>query len=184
MAIREILKMGDARLLRIAQPVTVFDSDELHLLISDMLETMAAADGAGLAAPQIGVDLQLVIFGTDAPNPRYPDAPLVPRTVLINPVLTPLPDTTGALLEEADWEGCLSVPGLRAIVPRFARIRYAGFDQYGDPIERTVEGFHARVVQHECDHLIGKLYPMRVRDFSRFGFTEVLFPQLDAEGDS
>ena len=184
MAIREILKMGDARLLRIAQPVTVFDSDELHLLISDMLETMAAADGAGLAAPQIGVDLQLVIFGTDAPNPRYPDAPLVPRTVLINPVLTPLPDATGALLEEADWEGCLSVPGLRAIVPRFARIRYAGFDQYGDPIERTVEGFHARVVQHECDHLIGKLYPMRVRDFSRFGFTEVLFPQLDAEGDS
>ncbi len=184
MAIREILKMGDARLLRIAQPVTVFDSDELHLLISDMLETMAVANGAGLAAPQIGVDLQLVIFGTDAPNPRYPDAPLVPRTVLINPVLTPLPDATGALLEEADWEGCLSVPGLRAIVPRFARIRYAGFDQYGDPIERTVEGFHARVVQHECDHLIGKLYPMRVRDFSRFGFTEVLFPQLDAEGDS
>ena len=179
MAIREILKMGDARLLRIAQPVTAFDTDELHLLLSDMLDTMAAADGAGLAAPQIGVDLQLVIFGTNAPNPRYPDAPLIPRTVLINPVLTPLPDATGALLEEEDWEGCLSVPGLRAIVPRFARIRYAGFDQYGDPIERTAEGFHARVVQHECDHLIGKLYPMRVRDFSRFGFTEVLFPGLD-----
>ncbi len=184
MAIREILKMGDARLLRIAQPVTAFDTDELHLLLSDMLDTMAAADGAGLAAPQIGVDLQLVIFGTNAPNPRYPDAPLIPRTVLINPVLTPLPDATGALLEEEDWEGCLSVPGLRAIVPRFARIRYAGFDQYGDPIERTVEGFHARVVQHECDHLTGTLYPMRVRDFSRFGFTEVLFPQLGADGEN
>ena len=180
MAIREILKMGDARLLRIAQPVTAFDTDELHLLLSDMLDTMAAADGAGLAAPQIGVDLQLVIFGTNAPNPRYPDAPLIPRTVLINPVLTPLGEPGGALLEEEDWEGCLSVPGLRAIVPRFARIRYAGFDQYGDPIERTVEGFHARVVQHECDHLTGTLYPMRVRDFSRFGVTEVLFPGLDA----
>ena len=180
MAIREILKMGDVRLLRVAQPVTAFDSDELHLLISDMLDTMAAANGAGLAAPQIGVDLQLVIFGTDARNPRYPDAPPVPRTVLINPVITPLGDPGGALLEEEDWEGCLSVPGLRAVVPRFARIRYAGFDQYGDPIARTVEGFHARVVQHECDHLIGKLYPMRVRDFSRFGFTEVLFPQLAA----
>ncbi len=183
MAIREILKMGDARLLRVAKPVTVFDSDDLHRLILDLLDTMAAANGAGLAAPQIGVDLQLVIFGTDAPNPRYPDAPLVPRTVLINPVITPLPDASGALLEDEDWEGCLSVPGLRAVVPRFARIRYAGFDQYGDPIDRKVEGFHARVVQHECDHLIGKLYPMRVRDFSRFGFTEVLFPGLDAVQD-
>ena len=178
MAIREILKMGDPRLLRIAQPVTLFDSDELHLLVSDMLDTMAAANGAGLAAPQIGVDLQLVIFGTDARNPRYPDAPAVPRTVLINPVITPL----GAD-EESAWEGCLSVPGLRGMVPRFTQIRYTGFDQYSDPIERTVEGFHARVVQHECDHLIGKLYPMRIRDFSQFGYTEVLFPGLDAADD-
>lgn len=180
MTVRDILKMGDPRLLRIAQPVTHFDSDELHLLISDLLDTMHAANGAGLAAPQIGVDLQLVLFGTNTTNPRYPEAPLVPRTVLINPVITPLPTETlgghGDIQEEEDWEGCLSVPGLRAMVPRFSRIRYTGFDQYGDPIERTVEGFHARVVQHECDHLIGTLYPMRVRDFSRFGFTEVLFP--------
>ena len=182
MAVRDILKMGDPRLLRIAPPVTRFDSDELHLLISDMLDTMLAADGAGLAAPQIGVDLQLVIFGSGARNPRYPEAPVVPKTVLINPVITPLPesDDDKTVLEVQDWEGCLSVPGLRAMVPRFSRIRYTGFDQYGDLIDRTVEGFHARVVQHECDHLIGKLYPMRVRDFSRFGFTEVLFPGLDA----
>jgi len=185
MAVRDILKMGDPRLLRIAQPVTQFDADELHLLISDLLDTMLAADGAGLAAPQIGVDLQLVIFGTNARNPRYPDAPLVPKTVLINPVITPLAqsESDAMMLEIEDWEGCLSVPGLRAMVPRFARIRYTGFDQYGDPIDRTVEGFHARVVQHECDHLIGKLYPMRVRDFSRFGFTDVLFPGLDAAQD-
>ena len=184
MAVREILKMGDARLLRIAAPVLAFDTDELHLLVSDMLDTMAAADGAGLAAPQIGVDLQLVIFGSGARNPRYPNAPPVPRTVLINPVITPLSEPDAAVLEVEDWEGCLSLPGLRAVVPRFARIRYCGFDQYGDPIERTVEGFHARVVQHECDHLIGKLYPIRVRDFSRFGFTEVLFPGLrDARDD-
>ncbi len=175
--------MGDPRLLRVAQPVTEFDSDALHLLITDMLDTMLAANGAGLAAPQIGVDLQLVIFGSGQHNPRYPEAPLVPQTVLINPVITPLSGQDGALAEEEDWEGCLSVPGLRAIVPRFARIRYTGFDQYGDAIDRTVEGFHARVVQHECDHLIGKLYPMRVRDFSRFGFTEVLFPGLDAGQD-
>jgi peptide deformylase len=186
--VREILKMGDLRLLRIAQPVTRFDADALHLLISDMLDTMLAADGAGLAAPQIGVDLQLVIFGSNARNPRYPrypDAPLVPKTVLINPVITPLPPSEGgeAVLEVEDWEGCLSVPGLRAMVPRFSRIRYTGFDQYGDPIDRTVEGFHARVVQHECDHLIGKLYPMRVRDFTRFGYTDVLFPGLDAPQD-
>jgi peptide deformylase len=178
MTIREILKMGDPRLLRVAQPVAAFDTDELHLLVRDMFETMAAVDGAGLAAPQIGVDLQLVIFGTDAVNPRYPDAPLVPRTVLLNPALTPL----GAE-EEEGWEGCLSVPGLRGVVPRWKRIRYTGFDPYGDPIERTVEGFHARVVQHECDHLIGMLYPMRVRDFRQFGFTEVLFPGLDAGQD-
>jgi peptide deformylase len=176
MTIREILKMGDPRLLRIAQPVTAFDTDELHLLVSDMFYTMQSVDGAGLAAPQIGVDLQLVIFGSDQVNERYPDAPLVPQTVLINPVITPL----GAD-EESDWEGCLSVPGLRGMVPRFSRIRYTGFDQYGDPIDRTVSGFHARVVQHECDHLIGKLYPMRIRDFSQFGYTEVLFPGLDGD---
>ena len=183
MAVREILKMGDPRLLRIAAPVTEFDTDALHLLIGDMLDTMLAANGAGLAAPQIGVDLQLVIFGTNQANLRYPDAPPVPQTVLINPVLTPLPGDDGRLLEEHDWEGCLSVPGLRAVVPRFARIRYTGVDRYGDPIDRSVDGFHARVVQHECDHLIGKLYPMRVRDFSQFGFTEVLFPGLDTSQD-
>ena len=171
MTIHEILKMGDPRLLLVARRVTDFDSDALHLLISDMFETMRSADGAGLAAPQIGVDQQLVIFGTDAFNPRYPNAPVVPRTVLLNPVITPL-----SAEETSDWEGCLSVPGLRGMVPRFSRIRYTGFDQYGDPIDRTVDGFHARVVQHECDHLIGKLYPMRIRDFNQFGFTEVLFP--------
>ncbi len=177
MAVREILKMGDPRLLRISQPVIHFDTDDLHLLISDMLDTMQAAEGAGLAAPQIGVDLQLVIFGSNTRNLRYPDAPIVPKTVLINPVITALGEAEGSasVLEVEDWEGCLSVPGLRAMVPRFMRIRYAGFDQYGDPIDRTVEGFHARVVQHECDHLIGKLFPMRVRDFTRFGFTDVLF---------
>ena len=178
MAIREILKMGDPRLLLIAQPMPEFDTDALHLLVSDMFDTMRAASGAGLAAPQIAVDLQLVIFGTDEINPRYPEAPLVPRTVLLNPVITPLGPE-----EEDGWEGCLSVPGLRGVVPRFSRIRYSGFDQYGDPIERVAEGFHARVVQHECDHLIGKLYPMRVRDFTRFGFTEILFPGLDAGQD-
>jgi peptide deformylase len=178
MAIREILKMGDPRLLRVAQPVTRFDSDEVHQLVTDMFDTMRAANGAGLAAPQIGVDLQLIVFGTDAANPRYPQAPLVPRTVLLNPAITPLGDE-----EEEGWEGCLSVPGLRGVVPRFKRVRYTGFDQYGDAIEREVEGFHARVVQHECDHLLGKLYPMRMRDFSRFGFTEVLFPELDPGQD-
>ena len=183
MAVREILKMGDPRLLRIAQAVTAFDTDELHVLITDLLDTMAAANGAGLAAPQIGVDLQVVIFGSDTLNPRYPNAPAVPRTVLVNPVITPLPGDNGLLAQEEDWEGCLSVPGLRGVVPRFARIRYTGFDQYGDVIDRTAEGFHARVVQHECDHLIGTLYPMRVRDFSRFGFTEVLFPELDPAHD-
>ncbi len=185
MAIRDILKMGDPRLLRVAKPVTHFDTDALHLLVLDMLDTMRAANGAGLAAPQIGVDLQLVVFGSGETVARYPDAPPVPRTILLNPVISPLaePGGEGAPLELEDWEGCLSVPGLRAIVPRFARIRYTGFDPYGDPIERTVEGFHARVVQHECDHLIGKLYPMRVRDFTRFGFTEVLFPGLEPSQD-
>ena len=185
MSIHEILKMGDPRLLRIAKPVTEFDSDTLHLLVSDMLETMQAADGAGLAAPQIGVDLQLVIFGGDAPNPRYPDAPVVPRTVLCNPVITPLAsaDQGGRIEEEDGWEGCLSVPGLRGLVPRYTRVGYRGFDAYGDPIERIAEGFHARVVQHECDHLIGKLYPMRMRDFTQFGFTEVLFPGMPPTAD-
>jgi peptide deformylase len=178
MAVRDILKMGDPRLLRVAPPVVQFDTDELHLLVTDMLDTMRAANGAGLAAPQIGVDLQLVIFGSGEVNPRYPDAPPVPRTVLINPVIMPIGDD-----EISDWEGCLSVPGLRAVVPRWQHIHYTGFDQYGDPIDRTVEGFHARVVQHECDHLIGKLYPMRVRDFTQFGFTEVLFPGIAAAED-
>ena len=178
MAIREILKMGDPRLLRKAQPVAAFDTDELHLLVRDMFETMQAVNGAGLAAPQIGVDQQLVIFGTDTVNPRYPDAPIVPRTVLLNPVVTPIGDQ-----EEEGWEGCLSVPGLRGVVPRFSRIRYRGVDLEGRPLEREAEGFHARVVQHECDHLVGTLYPMRIRDFSRFGFTSVLFPELDATAD-
>jgi peptide deformylase len=170
--------MGDARLLRVAEPVQAFDTPELHVLIADMRDTMAAVNGAGLAAPQIGVNLQLVIFGSTAHNPRYPGRPLVPPTVLVNPVITPL----GAD-EEEDWEGCLSVPGLRGAVPRWSRIRYTGFDEWGQTIDRTVEGFHARLVQHECDHLIGKLYPMRVRDFSRFGFTQVLFPQISAAED-
>jgi peptide deformylase len=178
MTVREILKMGDPRLLRVAQPVTAFDSDALHLLITDMLDTMRAASGAGLAAPQIGVDLQLVIFGSNARNPRYPDRPVVPPTVLINPVLTPLGSE-----QESDWEGCLSVPGLRGVVPRWSRLHYSGYDQYGDPFERTVDGFHARVVQHECDHLIGKLYPMRMHDFTQFGYTDVLFPGIAADED-
>jgi peptide deformylase len=178
MTVREILKMGDPRLLRMAQKVSDFDSDALHLLVTDMLDTMRAANGAGLAAPQIGVDLQLVIFGSFERNPRYPDRPVVPPTVLINPTITPIGDA-----EESDWEGCLSVPGLRGMVPRWAQIRYTGFDPYGDPIDRTVEGFHARVVQHECDHLWGKLYPMRMRDFSQFGYTEVLFPGIAAGED-
>ena len=178
MAVHEILKMGDERLLRVAKPVTEFDTDALHLLVADMFETMRAVNGAGLAAPQIAVDLQLVIFGTDAVNPRYPDAPLIPRTVLLNPVITPLGSE-----EEVGWEGCLSVPGLRGMVPRWSRIRYTGFDPFGEPIEREADGFHARVVQHECDHLIGKLYPMRVRDFTKFGYTQVLFPGLDETTD-
>jgi len=178
MTVRGILKMGDARLLRMAEPVQAFDTPELHDLIADMRETMAAVHGAGLAAPQIGVNLQLVIFGSTAVNPRYPARPVVPPTVLINPLIQPLGQE-----EEEDWEGCLSVPGLRGVVPRFARIRYTGFNEKGQAIDRTVEGFHARVVQHECDHLIGKLYPMRVHDFSRFGFTEVLFPGISAAED-
>ena len=177
MSIREILKMGDPRLLRIAQPVPRFDTPELHELIADLFDTMEAANGAGLAAPQIGVDLQLVIFGFEH-SERYPDAPPVPRTVLINPVVTPLGDAI-----DEGWEGCLSVPGLRGVVPRFARVRYAGFDPLGQPIEREAEGFHARVVQHECDHLIGRLYPTRMTDLTRLGYTSVLFPDLDPASD-
>ena len=178
MPVRTILKMGDPRLLRIAQPVRRFDTPELHQLVQDLRDTMAAANGAGIAAPQIGVDLAVVIFGS-AHNPRYPDAPPVPATVLVNPQIVALSDD-----EEDGWEGCLSVPGLRGVVPRCTRIRYSGFDPVGQLIEREADGFHARVVQHECDHLIGKLYPMRVRDFSRFGYTEVLFPGLDASSDA
>jgi len=168
--IRTILRMGDPRLLRVAAPVEDFDTAQLHELVQDLRDTMQAASGAGLAAPQIGVNLRVVIFGFDR-NPRYPDAPPVPATVLVNPELEPLGDE----LEE-DWEGCLSVPGLRGVVPRHVRLRYAGRDAYGARIERLAEGFHARVVQHECDHLDGVLYPMRVRDFSRFGFIDALFP--------
>lgn len=177
MTVREILRMGDPRLLRVAEPVRAFDVPELHQLIEDMFDTMHAANGAGLAAPQIGVNLQLVIYGFRQ-NPRYPDAPAVPETVLINPVLTPLSEDM-----EEGYEGCLSVPGLRGSVPRYTRLRYAGVDQFGAPIERDAEGFHARVVQHEVDHLLGILYPMRIRDFSRFGFTEVMFPGLDPAAD-
>ena len=177
MAVREILKMGDPRLLRVAQPVTAFDTPELHALIADMFETMEAAQGAGLAAPQIGVDLQLVIFGFGHID-RYPDAPPVPRTVLINPVIDALAD------EMVDgWEGCLSVPGLRGRVPRLARIRYTGFDPLGGRLDREADGFHARVVQHECDHLIGRLYPTRMVDLTQFGYTSVLFPDLDPADD-
>ncbi len=177
MAIRPILKMGDPRLLAPAAPVTAFAAPELHALLADMADTMAAAGGVGLAAPQIGVGLQVVIFGFEH-SERYPDAEPVPPTILVNPVVEPLGDE-----EEEGWEGCLSVPGLRGMVPRWRRIRYRGFDPEGNAIDRTVAGFHARVVQHECDHLIGKLFPMRVRDFSRFGFTEVLFPGLDRGQD-
>jgi peptide deformylase len=178
MAVREILKMGDARLLRIAQPVTAFDTPELHALVADLFDTMEAAQGAGLAAPQIGVDLQVVVFGF-ARNQRYPDAPPVPLTALCNPVIEAL----DGVIEEG-WEGCLSVPGLRGVVPRHAHIRYRGVDPTGAPIEREAEGFHARVVQHECDHLIGRLYPTRMTDLTKLGFTSVLFPELDpAAGD-
>ena len=168
--IREILRMGDPRLLRVSEPVTRFDTPELRQLLADMFETMQAADGAGLAAPQIGVGLRVVVFGFEA-NARYPDAPQVPRTILINPVIEPL----GEAMQDG-WEGCLSVPGLRGVVARFERIRYRGFDERGVALQREVDGFHARVVQHECDHLDGILYPMRVRDMRMFGFADVLFP--------
>ena len=170
--IRDILRMGDPRLLVPAAPVPRVPSAELDALLADLRDTLRAANGAGLAAPQIGVPLRVVIFGMES-NPRYPDAPPVPHTELVNPVLTPL---TGDL--EDGWEGCLSVPGFRGLVPRYTRLRYEGFDPAGKRIVRDVDGFHARVVQHECDHLDGILYPMRIRDLRDFGFTDVLFPEL------
>lgn len=177
MTVRDILKMGDPRLLRMAEPVREFDTPELHALIADMFDTMHAANGAGLAAPQIGVNLQVVIYGFKQ-NARYPDAPQVPETVLINPVLTPLSER-----KEEGFEGCLSVPGLRGSVPRWSELHYEGFDQFGQPISRDCDGFHARVVQHEVDHLHGILYPMRIVDFTQFGFTQVMFPDLDPNDD-
>lgn len=175
MAIKPVLRMGDPRLLEPSRPVERFDTPELHALIADMDDTMRALNGAGLAAPQIGVALQVAIFGVEH-NPRYPDAEPVPYTVLINPVLEPLGDGM-----EEGWEGCLSVPGMRGLVPRYQRLRYRGCDQYRRAIDRSVEGFHARVVQHECDHLAGILYPMRIRDLRNFGFNEELFPGQDLQ---
>ncbi len=171
MAIKEILKMGDPRLLEKSKPIKDLNAIDLDQLIQDMIDTMEANDGAGLAAPQIGINIQLVIFGFKK-NDRYPDAEEVPFTVLINPKITPIGDEI-----EDGWEGCLSVPGLRGVVPRYKKISYQGIDQYGKKIERNVDGFHARVVQHECDHLFGILYPMRIKDFTKFGFHEVLFPE-------
>jgi peptide deformylase len=170
MPIKPVLKMGDPRLLEVAKKVRDFGTPELEALLVDMHDTMEALDGAGLAAPQIGVGLQVVIFGVKR-NPRYPGAEEVPYTVLVNPAIMPLGNDM-----EQGWEGCLSVPGLRGMVSRFTRLRYRGSDKYGKPIDRTVDGFHARVVQHECDHLEGILYPMRITDFRTFGFTDVLFP--------
>lgn len=170
MAIRPVLKMGDPRLFEVSKKVTEFDTPELHALLIDMHDTMESLDGAGLAAPQIGVGLQVAVFGVTK-NPRYPDAEEVPYTVLINPTLTPLSDEM-----EDGWEGCLSVPGMRGLVPRYKKLRYQGSDQFGNPIDRSVDGFHSRVVQHEVDHLMGVLYPMRIRNMRTFGFTEVLFP--------
>ena len=177
MATRTVLRMGDPRLLQRAEQVNQFDTPELHALLADMRDTMHAMDGAGLAAPQIGVGLRVVIFGVEK-NPRYPDAEEVPQTVLINPVITPL----GEVIEEG-WEGCLSVPGMRGLVPRHAQVRYQGRDEYGKSIDRTVNGFHARVVQHECDHLDGILYPMRIRELTKFGFTEELFPGQEMQDE-
>lgn len=177
MTVRLVLRMGEPLLLEKAQPVTTFNTPDLHALIQDMQDTMHAMDGAGIAAPQIGVSLQAVIFGVGS-NPRYPDAEHVPYTVLINPTLTPVGDEI-----EDGWEGCLSVPGLRGVVPRYIRLHYTGFDQFGEPVDRLVSGFHARVVQHECDHLNGILYPMRITDLSKFGYTNVLFPGQDIQDD-
>lgn len=177
MPVKPVLKMGEPLLLQKAEPITQFDTPELHALIKDMEDTMAHMNGAGIAAPQIGVSKRVVIFGVGH-NPRYPDADQVPYTVLINPVLTPV----GEDLEDG-WEGCLSVPGMRGVVPRYQRLQYTGFDQYGNKIDRLVSGFHARVVQHECDHLDGILYPMRIRDLAQFGYTEVLFPGMVVDDD-
>jgi peptide deformylase len=168
MSVKTVLRMGDPRLSQVAKPVANFNSAELDSLISDMFDTMQAENGVGLAAPQIGVDQRLVVFGFES-NPRYPDAVALPKSVLINPVITPLDDHC-----EDDWEGCLSVPGMRGLVPRFSHIRYTGFDASGDPIDVIAEGFHARVIQHECDHLDGILYPQRMRDFQEFGFLDEL----------
>lgn len=177
MAIKPVLRMGEPLLFAKAEPVAQFDTPELHTLIQDMHDTMAQMNGAGIAAPQIGMSLRVVIFGVGS-NPRYPDAEQVPYTVLINPVLSPVGDAM-----DDGWEGCLSVPGMRGIVSRFTRLHYTGFDQYGQPIDRLVSGFHARVVQHECDHLDGILYPMRIQDLTNFGFTDVLFPDSDIADD-
>jgi peptide deformylase len=177
MTVRTVLRMGEPLLLEKAQLVTAFNTPELHALIQDMQDTMSAMDGAGIAAPQIGVSLQVVIFGVGS-NPRYLDAEQVPYTVLINPTLTPV----GEEIEDG-WEGCLSVPGLRGVVPRYIRLHYTGFDQFGDPIDRLVSCFHARIVQHECDHLNGILYPMRITDLNKFGYTDVLFPGQDIQDD-
>jgi peptide deformylase len=177
MAIQSVLRMGDPILLQKAVEVTQFDTPQLHALIQDMQDTMVHMNGAGIAAPQIGVSLRVVIFGVGS-SPRYPDAEQVPYTVLVNPSLRPVGN-----VQEDGWEGCLSVPGLRGIVPRFERLHYTGFDQYGNPIDRLVSGFHARVVQHECDHLDGILYPMRIKDLTNFGFTDVLFPNQDIQDD-
>lgn len=168
MAIKQVLYMGNPGLLEASRPIEQFDTPELHALVVDLIDTMRAEEGAGLAAPQIGIDLRVVIFGFDI-NPRYPDAEAVPLTVLINPTITPLAEQ-----QEDGWEGCLSVPGLRGLVPRYTRIKYAGFDQYGNPVECEASDFHARVVQHECDHLDGILYPQRMRDMTQFGFIEAL----------
>lgn len=175
--IKPVLRMGDPILFQRAEPVEQFDSPELHALLQDMDDTMRSKNGAGIAAPQIGISLQVVIFGVGA-NPRYPDAEEVPYTVLINPVLEPI----GAQTEDG-WEGCLSVPGMRGVVPRYSQLRYRGFDQYGNAIDRTASGFHARVVQHETDHLLGILYPMRIRDLRNFGFNEELFPGQQISDD-
>jgi len=182
MAVREVLRMGEPCLLLKAKPIEKFDAPELQALIQDMQDTMKHMNGAGIAAPQIGVSQRVVIFGQkesdNAINPRYPDADMVPFTVLINPVLTPM----GTAMEDG-WEGCLSVPGMRGIVPRYQRLHYVGFDQYGNKIDRLVSGFHARVVQHECDHLDGILYPMRISNLKDFGFSDVFFPNQDFQDD-
>ena len=177
MTVRSVLRMGEPLLLEKAQPIMAFNTPELHALIEDMQDTMQAMNGAGIAAPQIGVSLQMVIFGVGS-NPRYPDAEQVPYTVLVNPTLNFVGDEI-----EDGWEGCLSVPGLRGIVPRHTRLHYTGFDQFGNTIDRLVSGFHARVVQHECDHLMGILYPMRITDLTKFGYTDVLFPGQDIQDD-